>query len=213
MITQQPTWLYKTIDIPNVNDIQKEFQMVLDCYPLEMAGVPGYDLIIGNKELIAQHCPLFVNLLKNLNLLDRWDYTAWSMSTIPGENIIIHTDYDWRDRSFALNIPILNCHDSYTAWYKPRPGTGVKHLRQHEELKDYPLPEKWQDHYPGQQWRAEDIEGEIDRMAASQPAFVNHSIPHRPVTYHNDTRILISTRFLPELFDYDFDRLQFTIDR
>ena len=41
MITQQPTWLYKTIDIQNVDDIQKEFQKILNQYPLEMAGIPG----------------------------------------------------------------------------------------------------------------------------------------------------------------------------
>ena len=42
---------------------------------------------------------------------------------------------------------------------------------------------------------------EIERLDASQPAWVNTSIPHRPVSTHTRPRAILSARFNPELHD------------
>jgi hypothetical protein len=42
---------------------------------------------------------------------------------------------------------------------------------------------------------------EIDRFPASQPAWINTSIPHNPITLHNKPRAVISARFFPEVHE------------
>lgn len=210
MNKEKLNWLYKPISIPNITEISQELQQVIEENPLIMEGLPGYDLIINSNDILKKSAPKFVQLLRDLNLYDRWEYSGWSTSDKAGAVAIVHTDYNWPDRSYALNIPVLNCHDSWTVWYETNPNSGVTTLRKY---KDSILPEKWQDYYPGQQWRDEDVLGELDRMPATQAAFVNISVPHRPVNLHEEKRVLLSTRFLPELWDYNFNRLDFTIDR
>ena len=39
-------------------------------------------------------------------------------------------------------------------------------------------------------------------MPATQPAFVNIGIPHRPVTNHTNLRLVMLSRFTPDIFDY-----------
>ena len=96
---------------------------------------------------------------------------------------------------YGLNLPILNCKDSYTVWYNTKDGAGMTNYK-----KRYPTTPFYLE---------KDVYEEIGRVSSMQPAFINVSIPHRPEVHASVDRIAITTRFTPEIHDYDFDRLDF----
>ena len=184
MITPQPTWCFKPIDIPNLSTIQSEFQSILsELISMEVQ----YKYFHIDRARIESKVPSYVEFLKSIGLLDRWIYSALVVTTNDAE-FPIHVDAtDWTSRCFALNLPIQNCDDSYTVWYdakiNPNPIPG-------DETSNRSLARICYD------------ATEICRMPATTPAWVNISVPHRPVTEHNKLRAVISARFDPELHDY-----------
>jgi len=199
-----PTWCFKPIDIPadELGKIQQEFIKILNEHFTNIFAEHKANFVHIDTELIKQGCPTFINLLTRLNLLERWYSIIWAGTNTSGTEACIHVDeVKWWERCMALNIPIQNYHDSYTVWYDADIDSGIS---------GYSTSAR----YPGSLgWPEESTRGVLAKLPVSQPAFVNNGIPHRPETEHNEPRLIISARFSPELFDYDFDRLDFTIDR
>lgn len=182
-----PNWNWLKVEVNNLYEIQQELLPLIDHVIPDWSTSPATFKHI-DIEYIKKLSPAYVKLLSKLNLLDR--LTASAIITTQGQNTIpIHTDWvDYRIRSFAFNIPLKNCENSYTVWYKaktPKPNTGDR-----SDGKDQTL--------------FYDDEGavEIDRMNATTCAFVNVYRPHRPITLHDNFRAILSSRFYPELWDY-----------
>lgn len=184
MEAKQPSWFFKPIDVPNLLSIQNEFQVILS----ELISMEEkYKYFHIDRARIESNVPSYAKFLENIGLLDRWIYSALIVTT-SNEEFPVHVDaMDWNSRCYALNLPIQNCDDSYTVWYDAKINT---------------------DPVPGDETSNRKLARlcydatEICRMPATMPAWINISIPHRPVTYHNKVRAIISARFDPELHDY-----------
>jgi len=178
-----PQWNWFPIEVENLDKIQQEILTTIKyVFPNYEQMPPGFYYL--NNDTIKELCQNCNEFLKKINLFDRWCNTS-IVTTNFGRTIAIHTDAEnYKERSFALNIPIINCNDTYTVWYD----VGTAETSKHETLgsivySDYNAVE-------------------IDRMPSSTCAFVNVMRPHRPVTNHSNFRALVSFRFYPELFDY-----------
>ena len=202
----KPTWLYKPINVEKIQEIQKEFQFIHETYYSDLISKWVDQKLMDHlfpieKQYIINHAPEFINLLKILNLYDRWALTIFSPTAEPyNKKFIAHIDNkDWVKRSYGLNLPVQNCHDSSTVFYKTKTQEGICGI-----MPWYPEAPCFLD---------DQLDEELGRLPSSQPAFVNVTYPHRPQTDHGLPRLIASTRFHPELHDYDFDRLEFAIDR
>ena len=183
-ILQQPTWYFKPIDVPELVNIQREVNEILPQLILPETELTFFYI---KRELLENKVPSYVKMLTRLNLLDRWTYSA--VVTTHGEKEFpIHVDaLEWESRCYGLNLPILNCEDSYTVWYDATiihtPTTYAEDPRNSARFCELQTAK------------------EVCRMPANTPAWVNNSIPHRPVTNHTNLRAIISARFSPEVHD------------
>jgi hypothetical protein len=104
----------------------------------------------------------------------------------PGNQLPIHID-DNKDNvnQIGLNLPVRNCENSYTVWYK--------NLGPAEFLDpDYSGNVDTFNQAP--QWNTIDAE-EITRVEITKPLWINSGVPHTAVSYNSGIRIAISLRF------------------
>lgn len=180
----KPSWYFKPIDVPELPDIQSEIIKIL---PQLILPNEEFTFFYIKREQIEDSVPSYRAMLSRLNLLDRWTYSA--VVTTQGEKEFpIHVDsLDWENRCYGLNLPILNCEDSYTVWYDAiatdTPSIYGENLRASARFYDTKTAK------------------EVCRMPATTSAWINNSIPHRPVTNHTEFRAIISARFSPEVHD------------
>lgn len=213
MLTSRPEWLYKIVDVDNLDHIQSELQYIfqnhyhqiysnvsneigdlLDTNPnldINKDGTTN-QLINIDKELLFKYAPCYIDLLKKLDLYDRWGHTYFAITIPEIKEYVIHKDRDdWLEKCFGFNLPVQNCKDSYTIFYKIKEG-----ITPHTGMPCYiEVPCFFKD----------DVEYEIGRLPSSQPAFINNNYPHSGFTEHNLFRVLSTTRFHPEIFDYPFE--------
>ena len=198
---EKSTWLYKPIDtIPNLDKIQKECYKIYSTFYKDVCNNVGWAIEGINKEFMKKLAPNYINFLKKLGLYEIYMGAAFSASIgVQKYPPPIHIDCkDWYQLPYSLNIPITGCEDSYTVFYEvdetSGPGNG--------------LPETWDNNYlqtnkiEGVVGYSESSAKEIGRMPATQAAFVNIGIPHRPVTYHTNLRLAILSRFTPDIIEY-----------
>ena len=170
--------LYKTLNISNLDQIKKEL------YDVIQKDLSGFNA--GDTVLIKEQCPSLRDYLQKINLLDRWSDTG--VVVLNNSSLSIHSDSLNPKRVYALNIPISNCENSYTIWYKVK--DGVKPI-----IDKYGGPKKMVYSF---QYPAEGVE-KIDRMESSNPAFVNVKVPHSGISFSDSPRCLISLRFTPNI--------------
>jgi hypothetical protein len=184
------TWLYKSVDIPNLAEIQAELLAVFNKHYYKDIFTPDWKrnfLYPGVLETIWGECPAWIEFLTNMKLLDRWS-TSFFATVIGGDKTpnTVHVDNPYK--FFALQIPVLNVEDSYTAFYDVDYAGGIKGFISH---------------YPdGVGFPEEAVIKEIGRLPSNQPAFIDISVPHRAVVTHSNPRVIMTARFKPELFDY-----------
>lgn len=189
-----PTWLYRPVTIKNLDTMQREFLDIA-------ATIPNFenrdtDYFRLDHHLVIEKAPVFINFLKKIGLYNRWltdadtqrnAYTGF-VTTNNDKIFPMHKDFrDWKQRTYALNFPLINCEDSYTIWY---------------DSKIELIPPKLNDskNEAASFW-SDDGAIEVGRMPATETAFINLSIPHRPFSYHNKIRSIVTTRFTPEIHD------------
>ena len=142
--------------------------------------------------------------LTTLGLADRHIYCLYSVlnnaSVMP-----IHVDYANEEKFLAVNIPLLNCDDSYTTWYnadidpqlhinETKNQLGPKRLLIYDESGD--------DYITGETsyWCVQEGAVQVNSVETTKPMLVNVSIPHRPEVKHDRLRVVFSLRFVfPEL--------------
>ena len=163
-------------------------------YP-NIFGDRGFTFTYADQDILRAEAPAYTDYLKSLGLYDRWVKSVL-IGTLGEQRIKdspIHVDSeDWQTRCYALNIPLINCEDSHTVWY---------------DVKDYD-----EDAYSGDDQTSKgyktargfkpETSTEIGRLATITPAWVNVSVPHRAENANSDLRLIISTRFWPEVHDY-----------
>jgi hypothetical protein len=176
--------LYKYIDIPYLEDIQRIIPKYLpELYKTESKFTPE------SPEPFSK-CWQLVKAIETL--------TPWS--NVQGIVIIscsitppfdIHTDN--YDTTYALNIPLLNCEDSYTLFYKVKDGQ-VPVSKAVEQTHNLPYTF----------YRPDQVEV-IDKMYLHKAALFNVNVPHKPVTETDSVRLILSVRFFKEVFAENAD--------
>ena len=197
MQISKPLWVYKPINVPKLDQIKKEFQRIHEKFYSNLMSdwveqkLMSHLFRIDHK-YVKLFAPTYIEFLKELNLYDRWLEVAFSPTVGPYNNAkesIVHVDdYDWKVRSYALNMPVQNCHDSYTVFYKTKKSEGTRGI-----MPWYPDAPCFLDH---------ELDGELARLSADQPAWVNVNTPHRPESAHELPRLIITTRFSPEIHEF-----------
>lgn len=187
MIEQEdnPKWFYKPLVVNNLTEIQSEV------IPFIYKKISDFDtatpqFVYVNRDEIESTVPSYVKYIDSLGLLDKWVWCA--IITTNGEHEFpIHVDsYDWKVRCYGLNLPIINCEGTYTVWYDA-------------EIEGEIFDKDNDPRHYARRIKPDTIATEIGRWDMSNPAWINTSIPHRPVSTHNKPRAVISARFRPEL--------------
>ena len=111
---KKPEWYYKPIVVPELSLIQDEVNKFLPDLLSTQQEIGFYYI---KRDQIETLFPCYTAMLKKMGLIDRWTYSA-IIATEGHREFPIHIDsLDWEDRCFGLNIPILNCENSWTVWY------------------------------------------------------------------------------------------------
>jgi hypothetical protein len=198
--TERPSWFYKPIHIENLEEIQKELKIILyKNFPNLRDAPPQF--IYSGREKIEPFAPLLTEYVKSIGLLDEW-YAAHIITTNYHYKFPIHIDDpNWYRNCYGLNIPIMNCEDTYTVWYDTEIGDdscfdtsnplNVAKLIKSSEPPAHDLS-NWKDNIAN--WKGVPST-EIARYHMKGPAWINVSIPHAPVSNHKKFRAVISLRF------------------
>jgi len=192
-IYKAPDWLYRPANVMTtmLGDIQKELTTLSFMIIKDKFNSPSEFHIIMNLDLIKEVCPTLMIELKRLGISDIVAFIAL-ITVRSGSKFPIHIDYpDQRRQSFGLNIPVLNCKDSYTVWYDAEP-MPHKTIDQHiitSELVSASIP------------CDEETAIEIDRCDANVSHWINNNVPHKPICLHDNFRINASVRFTSDIYE------------
>lgn len=197
---QVSNWLYIDADITE-QELASIQQEILD--KLEEI-LPGWKTKKGqyatvNQALVADSSPTLRSFLSRIGLLNRWtESVVISVNHTSEVSWPIHVDDFRLQRRVALNIPIINCENSFTTWYDVTAGSeangeAVAAARRHG-LNGAGKSHSIYYHNEGAV--------EIGRRDGNKASFINVAIPHRPVPGPNVPRIVLSVRFWPEITDY-----------
>ena len=202
-----PDWRYTKFTVDCLEQIQQEFQYVKDniwhkySHNDLVSDDPDYwDFSMMPRSGIEEHVPTLVDWFKRAGILDKWTATAFSVVNRASNPMRIHVDsIATDDRRVSLNMPFKNCSNTWTCWYDcelddvevpPEITPEVLPHLHSRMIYDPPLQKG--------RWGVEPC-NEIDRAEMDSPVVVNVTVPHRPVSGHDNERILICHRFTPEL--------------
>ena len=185
-----PDWLYfkANIAFDNLEMIQKElFDLFIEITGLDVeTAASSFNLTI-DVPLIIQSCPVLISLLTKVDLVDYLGGVAF-ISTRIGADFPIHVD---GDVDFALNIPVLNCQNSYTVWYQSEIGNLKIEPEEYGSIDDFSNSVAL--------LCDSNLAREIDRINANIPHWINTNIPHQPVVLGEGFRINSSLRFKSDI--------------
>jgi len=202
----QPDWCYYKVSIENLQQIQQESVAVFDSIT---GGVVPDDPEFKIVEDLESRTPLLRTYLDNIGLQDRQYFAGLVIST-NGKEFPIHVDnINGSDRFVALNIPLINCDRTYTAWYDAditQPLTDIGNYAQGINSNT----EQAITTYNGLYYCENSVE--IARTECDQPMLAHVGRPHRGIVEHQDLRVLLTVRFRPELTREDFKRFQLAHD-
>jgi hypothetical protein len=181
-------WYYSYVDIPNLATITQE---LIDL-KLSIKDKTQYNQYYSNVSAHAARakCPALMKYLWGVGLSHKFFRLLYSENMIDGSPPHVDT-YDPQYCMYSLNIPLLECDNSYTAWFN----TNNDQLSQSVES-----PDMYATINDG------DILTEICRVESNRPLLANTTILHRGVT-RNPNRTLVGLRFRPELTHEDLQRL------
>ena len=182
----KPNWTYKPIDIPSLDLISSELLNIVPDFIGDIDTLDP-DFIYIEKSKVRHRLPHCREWLQSLEIEDRWKYVAFITGN-NGQSLPIHVDaIDWASRTYALNVPVLNCAGSFTVFYDAAINENTLYDSVDPRNSAY--------------WCDQSTASEIDRVEANSPCWINISKPHQPVIHHDRPRILASFRFSPEVHD------------
>lgn len=193
-MVSKPTWMYKPVHVNNLEQIKKEFENIYKQHYSNIFKDRGFAFTYLDKDIVRDNAPIYIQFLKDLKLYDKWTSCIF-VGTSGDKRLVdspIHVDTeDWQSRSYALNLPVMNCENSYTVFYNA----------------SKPNAQAYFGDEPVTGWataRGFDFDGaiEIGRWNVEQPAWINVCIPHRAENNNPNTRLIVSSRFWPEIHEY-----------
>jgi len=194
--TEKASWFYKPIHIENLAEIQKELISLL-----YSRLIPDFDTAVPMFKRVPRfevepYAPLYSNFIKSLGLGSRW-VGCPIITTNYNIQFPIHVDnVNWLENSYGLNIPIINCENTYTVWYD------AEMQGSRDDLNNIdPNADEYDPRHKARLVKPNTPVKEIARWHMKDPAWINVSIPHAPVSEHGKPRAVISARFIPELHD------------
>jgi hypothetical protein len=184
------TWLYKPVNIhPTLlNLLQQEFIRFYDKFASDLDTNPVQLISDDNINTIPTDYPYIFKYLKLLGIHQHLLRIGVVVMNQP--KVVVHTD--WPTTGYALNIPVLNCDNTYTAWYNANSTNNKATMFSSESWKsvgDSPLYDT-----------ATAVE--IDRVDAAAPHWINVHVPHSPICSHNQLRLNGTIRFTEPIYEY-----------
>jgi hypothetical protein len=166
---------YKYIDLPRIEDIQR---LVLPYIPSD---VYKYTVFKSLPEFQFSLCKPLVEAVEVIRPWNDISYIAM-ITVAPHDKLPTHIDWDLKDNPWALNIPIYNCDDTVSIFYR---------------LKDENCEPKviYQDHGDPFYYYSGDQTEELERFYLTKAAFFNTQVPHSALNTTDKARIIISIRF------------------
>ena len=141
---------------------------------------------INDKELMQTTCTTLMQEFQRLGIYNNFFVISF-ISVKNDREFPPHVDVGV---DIALNIPLINCEDTYTVWYDGK-------------LKDQGLPTYAIGSPIAEISRVADPRTvtEVGRCDSSIPHWINVNMLHRPETHHDQFRVAASVRFDPEPVD------------
>ena len=180
-----PDWLYHEPNIESdvVAIIKKELlKLSVVDRPNNLVEYTS-TFVAASQELTHKLCPTLIQQLDKFNLLKDFCFVAF-ISVVGQKEFPPHVDVG---TDVGLNIPLMNCEDTYTVWYDAK-------------IVDRELPTYVIGSDVAHMARVCDPRTavEIGRCDSNQPYWINTNVPHRPETHHNQFRLAASIRFHPD---------------
>lgn len=180
---------YQYVDLPYLDVIAKK---VLEKIP---ESLKKCTTVAAQKHEMFEDIP---ELIEAVELFKPWSdlYNICIGYTQPNSEQVIHVDsathfigMDSTASKYALNIPILNCDDTYTCWYKHKDPLNPKVTEQHHADSTLFV------------YAFEDMI-EYEKVYWTKPLWFNILEPHCGFNYTDKERIMISVRFKTK-FDWE----------
>jgi len=183
-----PDWLYHTaaVDLDRLPAIRQELASIYYQIPDRHKWGPTTFNMVDDQQLIRDHCPVLCDQLQQMKILNWLSFIGF-ITVNPAMKFPMHIDNNVGEFEIALNIPVENCHDSYTVWYNAEISqdpsvpyiktTGDADIKNTAMLID------------------ESSAVEIGRFSADIPAWININVPHNLVCSHDLIRVGATLRF------------------
>lgn len=210
------------LDATNINEISNEIfnaALLMDIGLLDKMRIPGTTFVaitsptvdqgpiatVRNRKKFFSYCPELTDWLlkKGLSPKDVFTLTLIIMSGNNAEPFI-HADPPQSYKySEAINFPVVNCNEAYTAWYS---ATEVK-VPVTEDLCNKVSSKEYADYYgvSHQELMLANVKTgviptftnvvEIARARIDAPTYVRVDIPHAALNFSDSPRVVISIRF------------------
>jgi hypothetical protein len=171
-------WFYSKVDIPNLETIVKELISLKTSATRKHRTNEMYENIAA-ADII--NCPVLMEYLTSVGIRSNLNRILFS-SNIDKRSLVHVDSYNPIFQTFSLNIPLIECNNSYTVWYS----TTNKVLN---DLSRFGLQPDSNFAYANEA----DVT-EIYRMEYTHPSLVNTTILHRGIT-NNPLRTIAGIRF------------------
>lgn len=187
-----PTWLYKPANVPStlLPIFKKEFIKVFDKFVKNLDEQPNQFVSEQDISIIPLEYPYLYKYLKLLGLNESIVRIGLIVTNSPDLTFAVHTD--WPATGYALNIPVLNCENTYTAWYEAQKTDVKGNIYSTDSWKGV-----------AESYMYDNTTAiEIDRTDANIPHWINIHVPHSPICNYNKLRINGTIRFNEAVYDY-----------
>ena len=188
LFPENPDWLYQpaAVDHTLLPEIRTELATIYHQIPDRHKWGPTTFNIVDDQEIIQTHCPVLCEQLRQMKLLKMLSFIGF-ITVNPEMKFPMHIDNNPGELEIALNIPVENCHDSYTVWYNAEisPNPPVPYIKTIDGS----------DAENTAMLIDEASAVEIDRFSADVPAWININVPHNLMCSHDLVRVGASLRF------------------
>jgi hypothetical protein len=198
-------WTYKYADINDdtLNILQQELTDLWNNYTANKTYTSCRFIFLLMDDEAKTQCPVLLEEITRLGL-DRIFEGVGFLVVPPGCYTPLHID---NGVTITLSIPIINCENSYTVWYKDPErinlSTNLNCIGQDTLLNPENAVHELVDYLKNDQVAYFKIDPgkEMDRVESVRALWLNTAIPHRPEVLHDKLRVLATLRFndLPNL--------------
>jgi hypothetical protein len=205
--TLNDNWYFNYINIPNLEIIQKELIELRAKFNKDGSTYKAKDRYwgLGSTEFnIEDHCPVLSSYLKDVGILSKFQWILFNSEFVEEPNLFspfgkppIHIDsYDPSHVQFSLNLPLVDCEESYFAWFSTKKKKLVPSTYFDPSLNAAKT----------QALAFQHDCTEIKRIECNRPILLNATILHKAFVYKK-TRVIAGIRFYPNLDIEDMKRL------